>query len=155
MPTRATPLSVPLAVPLAVPSARFGLSCPSGALAVPASTLALSLVLGVSVLAGCNTQRKQDCDAFIAAMGPMQGGAPGAGTVDRVHDAVAALSLQDEPLREYATNYKNTLTVLSNTLKLKAGAGPDGPPDGTEDVIKKNLKDARTDASDIARYCSP
>ncbi len=115
--------------------------------------LALGVFLG---LGGCNTQRKQDCDKFLAAMGPMQGDAPpSADAVDRVHDAVGALSLQDEPLREYATNYKNTLTVLSNTLKLKAGAGPDGPPDGTEDVIKKNVKEARTDASDIARYCSP
>jgi len=75
------------------------------------------------------------------------------------HERVAiesrAIQFEDEPLREYASNYKNTLTVLSNTLKLKATAGPDGPPDGTEDVIKQNLKEARTDFDDITRYCAP
>jgi hypothetical protein len=105
-------------------------------------------------LTGCNTQRKQDCDKFLPVMSPMQGDTPSADTIDRVHDGVAGIEFGDEPLREYATNYKNTLTVLSNTLKLKATAGPDGPPDGTDDVIKRNLKDARTDFDDITRYCS-
>src|SRR5882672_4889515 len=93
-----------------------------------------------AALAGCNTQRKQDCDKFLPAMSPMQEGIPSVDTVDRVHDSVAAAQFEDQPLREYATNYKNTLTVLSNTLKLKASAGPEGPPDGTDDVIKQNLK---------------
>lgn len=88
-------------------------------------------------------------------MTPLQEGTPSDETVDRVRESVSALEFQDQPLREYATNYKNTLAVLSGTLKLKAGAGPDGPPDGTEDVIKKNLKEARTDRDDIARYCTP
>ena len=88
-------------------------------------------------------------------MAPMQGGAPSAETIDQVQGSVAAIQFEDEPLREYASNYKNTLTVLSNTLKLKATAGPDGPPDGTEDVIKQNLKEARTDFDDITRYCAP
>jgi hypothetical protein len=120
--------------------------------------LTLTLAGGATAAAcatGCNTQRKQDCDKFLPVMAPIQEGMPTADTVDRVHDSVAALTIDDQPLREYATNYKNTLTVLSNTLKLKAGAGPDGPPDGTEDVIKKNLKDARTDFDDISRYCAP
>jgi len=61
---------------------------------------------------------------------------------------------QDQPLAVYAKNYRATLTVLSSTLKLQATAGPDGPPDGTADVIKQNLKDARTDYDDVSRYCS-
>jgi hypothetical protein len=115
---------------------------------------ALACFACLAYVAGCNTQRKQDCDTFLTAMRPMQADTPSVDVVDRVHDGVAAVQFGDEPLREYATNYKNTLTVLSNTLKLKAAAGPDGPPDGTEDVIKQNLKDARTDFDDIARYCS-
>src|SRR5882672_1794730 len=43
-----------------------------------------------AALAGCNTQRKQDCDKFLTAMGPMQEGTPSVDAVDRVHDAVAA-----------------------------------------------------------------
>jgi hypothetical protein len=108
----------------------------------------------LTALCGCNTQRKQDCDKFLTAMGPMKGGTPSVDAIDRVHDDVAGIQFEDEPLREYATNYKNTLSVLSSTLKLKAGAGPDGPPDGTDDVIKQNLKDARTDFDDITRYCA-
>ena len=42
--------------------------------------------------------------------------------------------------------------VLSSTLTLKAGPNA---PDGTDDVIAKKLKDARTDAADVARYCAP
>ncbi len=106
-------------------------------------------------LAGCNTDRKQDCEKFLPAMSPMQGGdTPSADTVDRVQQTVAAIQFDDEPLREYSTNYKNTLTVLSNTMKLKATAGPDGPPDGTDDVIKTHLKEARTDFDDVSRYCA-
>ena len=43
------------------------------------------------------------------------------------------------------------LGILSGTLQLKASPNP---PDGTDDVIKKNLKSARTDASDVQRYCA-
>ena len=105
-------------------------------------------------LAGCDSQRKQDCAKFLPAMSGMATGVPSVETVDQVLTSVGGIQFADEPLKEYATNYKNTLTVLSNTLKLKAGAGPDGPPDGTEDVIKQNLKEARTDFDDISRYCS-
>ena len=127
-----------------------------GAARAALATLAGLVCLGVGLgdLTGCNTQRKQDCDRFLPAMTPMQTGMPSVETVDKVHDDVAGVDFGDQPLREYATNYKNTLTILSNTLKLKATAGPDGPPDGTDDVIKKNLKDARTDFDDITRYCS-
>ena len=66
---------------------------------------------------------------------------------------MAGCPVRGRPLREYAKNYKKTLDRLSNTLKLKATAGPD-PPDGTDEVIKQNLKDARTDSDDVARYCA-
>jgi len=105
-------------------------------------------------LAGCDSQRKQDCAKFLPAMSGMATGVPSVETVDQVLTSVGGIQFADEPLKEYATNYKNTLTVLSNTLKLKSSAGPDGPPDGTEDVIKQNLKEARTDFDDISRYCS-
>jgi hypothetical protein len=117
------------------------------------SVVTLALVAG-GVL-GCDPERKQQCDKFIAAMGPMQGQPVTAEVVDRVQSDVAALQLQDEPLREYAKNYKATLTVLSNTLKLKDTADPDGPPNGTSDVIKAKTKEARTDFDDISRYCAP
>jgi hypothetical protein len=105
-------------------------------------------------LAGCDSQRKQDCAKFLPAMSGMETGVPSVETVNQVLTSVGGIQFADEPLKEYATNYKNTLTVLSNTLNLKSSAGPDGPPDGTEDVIKQNLKEARTDFDDISRYCS-
>jgi hypothetical protein len=108
----------------------------------------------LATLAGCNTLRKQECEKFLPAMTPLEEGMPTADAVDRVHDRLAAVQFEDEPLREYSTNYKNTLAVLSNTLKLKDTAGPDGPPDGTDNVIKENLKEARTDFDDVSRYCA-
>jgi hypothetical protein len=108
----------------------------------------------LAALAGCNTPRKQDCEKFLTAMSPMQGDAPSADAVDRTHNNVAAIQFEDEPLREYSTNYRNTLAVLSSTLRLKANAGPDGPPDGTDDVIKRNYKEAATDFDDVSRYCA-
>jgi hypothetical protein len=116
------------------------------------------LVVAMAVTAagatGCNAERKQECDRLLSAMTPLQGDAPSADAVDRVNDGVGAVQFQDQPLAVYAKNYRATLTVLSSTLKLQATAGPDGPPDGTADVIKQNLKDARTDYDDVSRYCS-
>jgi hypothetical protein len=120
--------------------------------------LAAAIVLVAAAAAGatgCDTQRKQDCDKFLPAIAPLQEGAPTPDAVDHVHDVVTAMKIEDQPLGVYAKNYANTLTVLSSTLKLKATAGPDGPPNGTEDVIKKNLKEVRTDFDDISRYCAP
>ncbi len=88
-------------------------------------------------------------------MSPVQADPPTPDAVDRANDAVGAIQFQDQPLGVYAKNYRNTLTVLSGTLKLQASAGPDGPPDGTNDVIKSNVKEARTDYDDVSRYCSP
>ena len=61
------------------------------------------------------------------------------------------MHFQDSTLGIYAKNYGETLIVLSNTLALKEGASP---PDGTDEVIKQNLAKARTDASDVRRYCA-
>jgi hypothetical protein len=110
----------------------------------------------LGALVACNAERKDECDKFTSAMSPMQqGDTPSGDAVDRVRQSVEAIQFQDEPLREYAKNYRATLAVLSNTLNLKATADADGPPAGTDDVIKSNLKEARTDFDDISRYCSP
>ena len=63
----------------------------------------------IGALAGCNTQRKQDCDKFLRAMAPMQGGAPSAETIDQVESerrrhpvrGRAAARVRDE-LQEHA-----------------------------------------------------
>jgi hypothetical protein len=110
----------------------------------------------VAATYGCNEQRKQECDKFLAAVAPIREGTPASDAIDRVRADVSAIPLQDEPLREYAKNYGATLAVLGNTLKLKESApNADAVPDGTNDVIKKSLKEARTDEADIARYCAP
>jgi hypothetical protein len=101
--------------------------------------------------AGCDNQRKQECSQFLGAMKPLDEGMPSADTVDTVSKQVGAMKFQDQPLGVYATNYRKTLDVLSSTLKLKASGSA---PDGTDDVIKKNLKEARTDKEDVQRYCA-
>jgi hypothetical protein len=78
-------------------------------------------------------------------------GTPSADQVERVQHEVDGLKFQDQPLGVYAKNYTSTLTVLSSTLKLKDGPAP---PDGTDDVIKAKLKEARADKVDAQRYCS-
>jgi hypothetical protein len=100
----------------------------------------------------CNDQRKQECDRFVAAMKPLEKGTPTPEVVESVDKQVEGLHLQDTTLSIYAKNYREKLGVLSSTLKLRAGPNP---PDGTEAVIQANLKAARTDASDIAKYCTP
>jgi hypothetical protein len=112
----------------------------------------LTAALAVLAIAGCNEQRKQECDRLLAATKPLDQGMPSADVVESVARQVDSLHLQDETLSIYATNYLATLRVLSNTLQLKADPNA---PDGTDDVIKTNLKNARTDASDIARFCTP
>lgn len=106
--------------------------------------------------AGCNEERKQECDKLLAAIRPLKEGTPTSEVVDHVSADVSAIALQDQPLHVYAKNYEKTLSVLGSTLKLKEGAAsPDAVPDGTDAVIKKNLAEARTDDDDIARYCAP
>ena len=111
----------------------------------------LAVALVAFAASGCDNERKQECSQFVGAMKPLDEGTPSADTVDSVSKQVAAMKFQDQPLGVYATNYGNTLKVLSSTLKLKASGSP---PDGTDDVIKKNLKEARTDKDDVQRYCS-
>ncbi len=113
--------------------------------------LALALSLTLPALAGCDEARKQECDSLLAAMAPLEQGTPSAETVDAVSKQVVGLALHDQPLGVYSKNYRATLDVLSRTLKLKAGGQA---PDGTEDVINQNLREARTDRADVARYCS-
>jgi hypothetical protein len=101
--------------------------------------------------AGCNAERKQDCDALLAAMKPLDQGTPSVEVVDGVSKQVAGLQLHDDTLRIYAKNYRETLGVLSSTIALKASPNA---PDGTDEVVKQKLKAARTDAADVARYCA-
>jgi hypothetical protein len=102
-------------------------------------------------LTSCDTARKAECEKFLVAMKPLDEGMPSADAVDRVAQAVSALTLQDQPLSVYRTNYKATLTVLSSTLKLNDT--PEAPV-GTNDIIKAKLKEARTARVDTERYCA-
>lgn len=115
-----------------------------------ATAAAGTMVIALSL--ACNDQRKQECDRFLTATKPLERGTPDAALVDSVAKQVEGLKLEDGTLGIYAKNYRATLGVLSSTLALKAGPNP---PDGTDEVIAKNLKAARTDASDVARYCAP
>jgi hypothetical protein len=113
---------------------------------------AAGATLAVVTSVACNDQRKQECDRFLAAMKPLEKGTPTVEVVDSVAKQVEALHLQDATLAIYAKNYQATLVVLSNTLKLKASPSA---PDGTDAVVQRNLKAARTDAEDAQRYCAP
>ena len=85
-------------------------------------------------------------------MKPLDEGTPASSVVDAVHTQVGAMTFKDQPLGIYAENYGKTLTVLANTLQLQESSSP---PDGTADVVKKNLQKARTDKQDVQRYCAP
>jgi hypothetical protein len=125
-------------------------------IAAMACALPLFGLLGPLGLVGCNEQRKQECDKLLAAMAPLKEGTPTSEVVDKANADVGAMTFQDQPLGVYAKNYEQTLSVLSNTIKLKENApSADAVPDGTQDVIKKNLAEARTDDADITRYCAP
>jgi hypothetical protein len=110
------------------------------------------VVLAASLSSACNAERKQECDRFIDATKPLDKGVPTSDAVDSVSKQVSAMTFQDETLGIYAKNYLETLKVLSSTLKLKEEPSP---PDGTDGVIKEKLKTARTQASDLQRYCAP
>ena len=110
-----------------------------------------ALALLVLAASGCDAERKQECSQFLAAMKPLDEGMPSSDTVDSVSRQVGAIKFQDQPLSVYSENYRHTLTILSNTLRLKASPSA---PDGTDDVIKKNLTEARTDRDDVQRYCA-
>jgi len=114
------------------------------------ATAAVAAMVVLAAIA-CNDQRKQECDRFLTAMKPLEKGTPSVDVVDSVDKQVDGLHLQDSTLDIYAKNYRATLAILSSTLKLKAGPNV---PDGTDAVIQQNLKKARTDASDVQRYCA-
>jgi hypothetical protein len=105
----------------------------------------------VLFFAACNPERKRECEKLLEVMPPFDEAAPSVGTVDRVNKDVESLRLQDQPLQIYTTNYQRTLAVLSNTLALKASPSA---PDGTDDVIKTHLREARSAREDVQRYCS-
>jgi hypothetical protein len=111
-----------------------------------------AVALSVLAAPACNSERLQECTRFAASIQPIYEGTPSAATVDRVSAELAAMKFEDQPLGIYAKNYQQSLTVLSSTLRLKEGPSA---PDGTDDVIKQKLKQARTDREDIQRYCQP
>jgi hypothetical protein len=115
------------------------------------------VIAGVSSALGCNEDRQQECHAFVEAVKPLEAPAgnekmvPTLDAVNGVKKQVESLKLQDQPLVIYRSNYVKTLAVLVNTLEVKSSSMP---PDGADDVIKKNLKEARADAADVRKYCS-
>jgi hypothetical protein len=113
--------------------------------------MVLALAIGAA-LPACDEARKQECDQLLGAMKPIgTTGTPTGDTVDGVKKQLDALALKNQALAVYAKNYGQTLTVLSATVRLKAGSSA---PDGTDDVIKQKLKEARTDQDDVQRFCS-
>ena len=116
-----------------------------------AIVIAVAILAGLLMIASCNPQRQQDCEKIVSAMRELDEGAPNAAIVDQVNQQVQALQLQDQPLQIYAENYRNTLSGLSSSLRLNESSSA---PDGTDDVIKSQLKIARADSRDVQRYCS-
>lgn len=117
-------------------------------LALSAPLLAAAL-LGTT--SGCNNERKQECEKFLSVIKPIDDSPPSSATLDRMKSDLSAIRFQDQPLGIYAQNYVHTLTVLSGTTKLKESSAA---PDGTDDLLKTQLKKARTDRDDLQRYCS-
>ena len=116
-----------------------------------AAKSAMVPIAGVFLLVACDAERQQECGKLQAAWKPL-GEAPSAETVKRVHDAVAAMQFQDEPLHEYAMSAAATMTVLANTMDLQADPSA---PDGTNDVVKTKLKELAGEEAEVTRYCSP
>ena len=116
-----------------------------------ATVAAVATIAGFLMVTSCNLQRQQDCDKFVSAMKEIDEGSPSAATVDKVNKEVETLEIKDQPLQIYASNYRNTLSALSSTLRLNESSTP---PDGTDEAIKTELKMARTDSRDVQRYCS-
>ena len=114
------------------------------------ATFVLAAV-AIGVVAGCNAERKQECDQFLGDMKPLESGTPSAESVARIQASIAAIQFQDEPLREYASNAKSTLQVLASSLETQATPTA---PDGTDDLVKAKLKEALGERNDVARYCA-
>jgi hypothetical protein len=111
--------------------------------------LLAALAIG-TIVGGCNAERKQECDRFLSALKPLES-KPSADEVDRMQTSLLSAQFQDQPLREYGASTKATLQVLANSLKTQAA--PDAP-DGTDDLVKAKIKEARGERDDVARYCS-
>ena len=125
---------------------------PAASRGVPRAAPAPCVAIAIAVLVvACNAERQQECAKLQAALQPL-GQAPSAETVKRVHDAVAAIQFQDEPLHEYATSAAATMTVLANTMDLQADPSA---PDGTNDVLAAKLKELAGEQAEVTRYCSP
>lgn len=102
-------------------------------------------------LVGCNGTRKQECDQLISAMKPLTKGTPSVELVDIARRNIAAIQFQDEPLHEYASSTKTTLSTLSDTIRLQTTPSP---PDGTDDLIKVKLKEVTGEIDEVTRYCA-
>ena len=103
------------------------------------------------LLTACNTERKKECTQLASLLAPLDEAAPSRASIGRLKAGNEAQPLDDEPLHEYANTLKATLEVLSNTLALKEAPSP---PDGTDDVIKAKLKEAKAVRDDVAHYCA-
>jgi hypothetical protein len=105
----------------------------------------------------CDEQRRRDCDALVAATKPLEAregsekALPTLETVEGVKKQVESMKVSDHTLSIHVQNYVKTLGVLSSTVALKSSSSS---PDGTDDVIRKNLKEARSEANDVKRYCA-
>ncbi len=113
---------------------------------------AAALAAGVLELsAGCNAERKKECDQLISALAPLDDEAPTSASIARVRSAIEAQTFEDQPLHEYAGTLKSTLEVLWSTLAVKEAPSP---PDGTDDVVKAKIKEAEAARDDVTHYCS-
>ncbi len=115
---------------------------------------ASSVLLAIVLFAGaaCNEERQQECGKYVAAIKPLDQGNPSAAQVDAVAKQLAGMAFKDQTLSIYAKNYAERLKVLENALTLQESPNA---PDGTNDLVKKTLALARTDAADVRRYCAP
>jgi hypothetical protein len=113
----------------------------------PAALSAAILVLS----SACVTERKKECMQLASVLAPLDEAAPSHASLNRLKAAIEAQPLDDEPLHEYANTLKATLEVLSNTLALEEAPSP---PDGTDDVVKAKLKEAKAVRDDVTHYCA-
>jgi|GEM_PF-1888962 hypothetical protein len=113
-----------------------------------------AVALGAGVLAicaACNTERKKECDQLISALAPLDDEPLTSASLARLRSAIDAQTLDDQPLHEYASTLKSTLEVLWSTLAVKEEPSP---PDGTDDVVKAKIKQAKAARDDVTHYCS-
>jgi hypothetical protein len=113
-----------------------------------------AVALGAGILTictACNTERKKECVQLISVLAPLEDEAPTSASIARLRSAIDAQRLDDEPLHEYAGTLKSTLEVLSGTLAVKEAPSP---PDGTDDVLKAKIKQAKAARDDVTHYCS-